>query len=425
MNPYPRAILHFDGDAFFASIEQSLDHTLKGRPVVTGAERGAATSISYEAKARGVVRGMTMREIRRVCPSAVIVPGNYTAYSLYAKRMYTIVRSFTPLVEEYSIDECFAEITGLEKRFGMSYERIALMMKERLEEELGITFGVGLGPNKSLAKVASKFRKPAGFTAIPIDGIPAFLGTISAGSIWGLGGASSLRLMKLGINTALDFAKKDEPWIKEQNFASPLRDIWAELNGHFIKTLDTTPREKIGSIMKTHTFRPTSHRSQILSELSKNVEGVCAKARRYGVSSKGFSFYLKTQDFTYQTRSIDLPIALNDASELMRLIDCEFDDVFDESVLYRATGITLRSLVMQKEITHDLFGEIEKETKKSKGKLSAIDAMNRRYGKHTVFLASSLTALNVPSRAGTQRKIRMGIEERKKTLNIPYLGKVR
>ncbi len=231
--------------------------------------------------------------------------------------------------------------------------------------------------------------------------------------------------MKLGINTALDFAKKDEQWIKEQNFASPLRDIWAELNGHFIKTLDTTPREKIGSIMKTHTFRPTSHRSQILSELSKNVEGVCAKARRYGVSSKGFSFYLKTQDFTYQTRSIDLPIALNDASELMRLIDCEFDEVYDESVLYRATGITLRSLVMQKEITHDLFGEIEKETEKSKGKLDAIDAMNRRYGKHTVFLASSLSALNVPSRVGTQRKIRMGIEERKKTLNIPYLGKVR
>ncbi len=427
MIPFPRAILHFDGDAFFASVEQSLDHTLKGKPVVTGAERGAATSISYEAKARGVVRGMSMREIKRVCPEAIIVPGNYTAYSLYAQRMYAIVRLYTPLVEEYSIDECFAEITGLQERFHMSYERIALMIKERLEEELGVTFGVGLGPSKSVAKIASKHRKPAGLTIIPRADIHGYLEHLRAGQIWGLGGASSLKLEKLGVNTALEFARKDEAWLKEHSFGKPYQEIWAELNGHFVKPLSTNARGKLGSIMKTHTFRPTTQRNEIFAELSKNVEGVCAKARRHGLKARGLTFFLKTQDFQYYARSIELPVALSDATELLRAIDRLFDDVYDERVLYRASGITLRLLSADTQKTYDLFGETKAEEERSEGKLKAVDAMNQRYGRNTVFLASSLKAVSVreqslASRAG--RRTRMPVEARKKTLNIPYLGKV-
>src|SRR3954464_3406941 len=104
-----RAILHFDGDSFFASVEISLNHPLRGLPVVTGAERGAATSASYEAKRLGITRSMTMKQIREVCPTAVIVNSDYRAYAIYAHRMYRIVRRFTPLVEEYSVDECFAD----------------------------------------------------------------------------------------------------------------------------------------------------------------------------------------------------------------------------------------------------------------------------------------------------------------------------
>lgn len=428
IHSYPRAILHFDGDAFFASIEQNLNHELKGKPVVTGAERGAATSISYEAKARGVHRGMSMREIKRVCPEAIIVPGNYTAYSIYARRMYTIVRSFTPMVEEYSIDECFADITGLRGRFRMPYERIALLIKGRLEEELGITFGVGLGPNKTIAKVASKYRKPAGFTPIPGKELHVYLATLTAGSIWGLGGSSSLYLEKLGVKTALDFARKDEAWLKEHNLAKPYREIWAELNGRFVKELSTGTNNRIGSIMKTHTFKPTTVRSEIFAELSKNVEAACAKARRYGVKAKALSFYLKTQEFTYFGRQLELPIALNDPAEIIRFIDSEFDEVYDPSVLYRASGITLRSLVVESQMTYDLFGEVKAEEERSKGTLTAIDALNKRYGRHTVFLASSMKAVekreeSLRTREG--RRVAMPIEARKKTIDIPFLGKVR
>ena len=155
----PRAILHIDGDAFFASCEQSRRPQLQGRPVVTGKERGIAASMSYEAKARGVRRGMRLADIRKVCPEAVILPSDYETYSLLSTRFFAIVRRYTPEVEEYSIDECFADVTGLRRPLRMSYVQIAERIKQDLDTELGFTFSVGLAPNKVVAKIASKWAE--------------------------------------------------------------------------------------------------------------------------------------------------------------------------------------------------------------------------------------------------------------------------
>jgi DNA polymerase-4/DNA polymerase V len=139
----------------------------------------------------------------------IIVPGNYTAYSIYAHRMYRIVRTFAPSVEEYSIDECFADLTGLEAGFNMSYEEIGRMIKRELEQDLGITFGVGLAPNKTLAKVASARHKPAGFTALPRESIREYLRDLPIAAVWGVGFSTSLQLERLGVTTALEFADMD------------------------------------------------------------------------------------------------------------------------------------------------------------------------------------------------------------------------
>ena len=105
LRSFARAIVHIDADAFFASCEQAVNPTLKGKPVVTGKERGIASAVSYEAN--GVKRGMTIREIKQLCPDAIHLPSDYETYSLFS-RMFAIVRRYTPDVEEYSIDECFA-----------------------------------------------------------------------------------------------------------------------------------------------------------------------------------------------------------------------------------------------------------------------------------------------------------------------------
>src|SRR5439155_1614121 len=148
---FPRAIVHIDGDAFFASCEQARDPALKGRPVITGKERGIVASMSYEAKALGVTRAMRLFEVRKLCPDAVILPSDYETYSLLSKRLFAIVRRFTPDVEEYSIDECFADLTGLRRALGMKYITMAQKIKESLDAELGFTFSFGLAPNKFIS----------------------------------------------------------------------------------------------------------------------------------------------------------------------------------------------------------------------------------------------------------------------------------
>ena len=105
-----RTIIHLDGDAFFASCEQAMHPEYRGRPVITGSERGIVAAASYEAKARGVSRGVPLWEVKKIIPDAIILPSDYETYSIFSERLFAIMRRFTPLVEEYSIDEAFAEL---------------------------------------------------------------------------------------------------------------------------------------------------------------------------------------------------------------------------------------------------------------------------------------------------------------------------
>ncbi len=116
ISSWPRAIMHVDADAFFASCEQAVHPELKGRPVITGKERGIVAAASYEAKAKGVSRGVRLADVKKICPDAVILPSDYETYSLFSVRMFEILRRFSPDVEEYSIDEAFVDLTGLRRR---------------------------------------------------------------------------------------------------------------------------------------------------------------------------------------------------------------------------------------------------------------------------------------------------------------------
>src|SRR4029077_15354060 len=128
---------------------------LHGKPVITGKERGIVSACTYDVKARGVKRGMILSEARKLCPDAVILPSDYETYSLFSERMYKIVRRYTPTVEEYSIDECFADLTGLRRNHHMGYAQIAAAIQKELYTDLGITFSLGLSATKVLAKIGS------------------------------------------------------------------------------------------------------------------------------------------------------------------------------------------------------------------------------------------------------------------------------
>ena len=388
---FPRALIHIDGDAFFASCEQSRDPSLRGKPVVTGKERGIASSMSYEAKARGVTRGMRLFEIKRLCPDAIILPSDYETYSLLSARLFNIVRHYTPEVEEYSIDECFCDVTGLRRVLRLSYPEMAQQMKHELDTALGFTFSVGLAPTKVLAKIASKWQKPSGCTVIAGCDIHLFLKELPVSKVWGIGPNTAALLSKHGVMTALDFARRDERWVKKW-LTKPFYETWQELHGRSVFPLLTAEKSAYRSIQKVKTFTPPSRdRAFVFSQLSKNVENACIKARKYHLAAKGALIVLKTQAFRLQWMEVKFSRATAFPQEIMHAIAPIFAQLFHPQEDYRATGIVLTKLEEDVRVQLDLFGEVVRAEKLSKV-YQAVDHIRERYGKHTVFLGSSLLA---------------------------------
>jgi DNA polymerase IV len=427
----PKMFLHMDGDAFFVSVEIAKNPKLRGLPVVTGGERGIATAMSYEARALGITRGMPVFRIRREFPQVRIMPGDYRAYAEYSRRMFDIVRRYADDVEEYSIDECFADLTGLEPPLKMTYRQMAERIQREITEELGLSISVGVAPTKVLAKVASKFRKPNGLTMIApgMSGpgaAPEFLAQTPIEKIWGIGWQTSALLKRHGITTALHFTEKSLDWIRE-HMAKPHEVLWYELNGTHIMTVDTKPKLLYGSIQRTRTFHPaTNDPAFLLSQLSKHVEDACAKARRYELAARSVSIFLKSRDFTtgdyrYAGCEIKLAAPTNAPEIITALISSKlpasassenFWTIYANAMAvnaassasaaggarsgkrlaeFRTTGVTLHDLVPVSHTQEDLFGGTVRA-----GKFETVhrhlDALERKFGKRVVYLASTHAA---------------------------------
>ncbi len=426
---FPKAILHIDADAFFASCEQARDPRLKGRIVVTGKERGIASAVSYEGKAQGIKRGMTIQEIRRICPDVVHLPSDYETYSLYSARMFSIVRDHTNLVEEYSIDECFAELTGLRRSRRQSYPQMAAAIKRDLDLKLGMTFSIGLAPSKVVAKIASKWKKPSGLTVISGRHLPEYLSQLPIGDVWGIGKQTAAYLSQYAIRTALDFAQRDEGWV-QHHLTKPHTEIWKELRGESVLPLESEPKTDYKSVSKMKTFTPPSNdRSFVFGQLSKNLENACIKIRRYSLVARKVYFVLRTHDFRHHGYEITMSRATAFPNEILRVIAEHFDQVFKPGTRYRLSGVVLTHLVESKPLQLDLFdGPIKVE--EMERVYESIDELDKRYGKHTVFLGSSMPAMTKSQHGGERgevaaRRTQMfrGETERKR-LGIPMLGDV-
>lgn len=426
---FPRAILHIDGDAFFASCEIAKNPSLRGKPVITGKERGIVSACTYEAKAAGIKRGMILSEVRKICPDAVILPSDYETYSLFSERMYAVVRRFTPAVEEYSIDECFADLTGLRRSLRMSYPQIAEKIKQQLDTELGMTFSIGVSATKTLAKIGSKWKKPSGLTLIPLRESKTFLRALKVGSVWGIGPQTTALLNTHGVKTAYDFASKDEAWVRA-HVSKPYFETWQELNGTVANELNLTGRDTYQSISKTKTFTPPSNDIGFIhAQLSKNIENACIKARRWNLSAPLVFFFLKTQDFRYHGYEVPLPFPTSNPVDILREVRKYFLRVYKKGVLYRATGITLINLVEEGTAQLDMFGAVHK-SEAVKRVFESTDKLAERYGKHVLFLGSSFKAMQFSAHIGergdtTDRtKVLFKGESKRRRLAIPMLGEV-
>jgi len=388
LRSWPRAIVHIDGDAFFTSCEEAIHPELRGKVLITGGERGIVACASYAAKKIGIKRGVPLHEARKICPGLIILPSDYETYSLFSRRMFAIMRRFTPDVEEYSIDEAFSDITGMRRALRLSYEDIALKMKTDIERELGITVSAGLSVTKVLAKVASKYQKPSGMTVIKGRDIVQYLSNLPVEKIWGIGPATTNYLAKLGIRTALAFAQLTEETVRRK-FTKPCVEIWQELRGESIYPVTSEEKSSYASISKTKTFAPpTSDANYLFAQLMRNMESACIKARRYNLAPKKIVVFLKKQNFETAGREATLSSPCACPLEFSDVIRDLFDTCYRPRELYRATGVALLDLVADSSIQYTLFDN-PVQAEKIKDVYAVADELAEKFGKHTLHLGSS------------------------------------
>lgn len=389
LSSFPRAVLHLDGDAFFTSVEQSMHPRLKGRPVVTGKERGIIACASYEAKALGIKRGVSLWDARRICPGLVVLPSDYETYSIYSKRMFEIMRRFTPEVEEYSIDEGFADITGMRRVFRCSYKEIALRMQAAVHRELDLTVSVGLSLTKCLAKIASDYRKPNGITAVQGRHIHLFLQRVPLADVWGIGPSAQQLLGKYGIRTAFDFVLRDERWVRKM-LHKPGWEIWQELRGRPVKKLEIGARPPPASIMKGKTFSaPSSDPAYIYAKLIRNLESAFIRLRRHRMATAEIGIQLRAKDYAERGLSLRLNRSVSNAIEVVPLVRDMFARLHVAGKQYRSTTVLLGRLESDLQRQGDLFDDpVRIERMREMGQV--VDRINRRFGKHRIFLGTGL-----------------------------------
>ena len=196
-------VFHADLDAFFASVEQLDDHSLRGKPVVVGAEpghRGVVSACSYEARAFGIRSAMPISRAYKLCPNAAFLPVRMDRYHEMSTRVMRIFDDFTPDVRQISVDEAFLDMTGTSRLFGPPREAAALL-KQRVHEELGLAVSVGIGKNRYVAKLASARSKPDGLLEIEDGQEETFLAALPLTSVWGIGDKTRERLFAVGLDS--------------------------------------------------------------------------------------------------------------------------------------------------------------------------------------------------------------------------------
>ncbi|MGO4834036.1 DNA polymerase IV [Rhizobiaceae sp. 2RAB30] len=200
----PATILHADLDAFYASVEQLLDPSLRGKPVAVGG--GVVLAASYEAKAFGVRGGMPGRRARELCPQLIFVGGHFKEYQRLGDAAIAVLDDFTPLVERISIDEAFADVAGCTHLFGPPAE-IATTIRRRVREELGLPISIGVARTKHLAKIASQVAKPDGLVVVDPSTELAFLHDLPVELMWGVGPVTRAKLAEAGVSTIGELAR--------------------------------------------------------------------------------------------------------------------------------------------------------------------------------------------------------------------------
>ena len=375
-------------DAFFVSVEEVRDPSLKGKPVIVGGDpdgRGVVAAASYEARKYGIHSAMPISRAKRLCPHAIFLRGTHGLYSKFSARIFDIMNAYSPLVEPISLDEAYVDLTGCERLHGPITDT-AVRMHDEIKNLVGINASVGMASNKLMAKIASGMAKPNGLLRILPGHEAAFLAPLAVGRIPGIGPKSVEEFKRMGIHTVRDLS------------ALPL-DLLEEVHGEWGRRLyekargishsPVLKRDDTRSISRETTLEEDSTDPAFLeSKLSWLVEKAASQLREEGLRARCVSLKLRYSDFKTVTRSHTLSEAACEDHVIFDTVVSLFRKLFTRQTRVRLVGVALTSLTSGAPPQMELFDNLD--AKQWQKLYKGIDSIRDKYGFGSIMRGSSV-----------------------------------
>jgi DNA polymerase-4 len=391
-NAAAKTIFHVDMDAFFVSVEELFDPSLKGKAVVVGGqrqERGVVSAASYEARKFGVHSAMPLRTAAKLCPHARFVDGHPDRYRECSEKVHGVLTSFSPLVEMASIDEAYLDMTGTERLHGRPL-RAAHNLHAKMQAETQLNCSIGIGISRLIAKVSSANAKPNGILWIVPGQEAKFLAPLDVRDIPGVGKVTEQNLRGLGIYRVGDLARFDDSFLEQQfgkwGLALAGKARGEDAGGWFDSEVGADVDAK--SISHEHTYNEdTADLDKLESTLMRLSEMVGRRLRESGVHARTIQLKLRYKDFTTITRAHTLPVATQLDTEIFEQVRVLFRNNWRKGAEVRLLGVQTSSFEAQTD-----QGDLLEDARRQRWQqaLSAADRLRDKFGESSVSLATGL-----------------------------------
>lgn len=387
-------VCHVDMDAFFVSVEELFDPSLKGKPVVVGGkadQRGVVAAASYAARKFGVHSAMPLRTAARLCPQATFVEGHPERYREYSKKIFAVLQRFSPQVEMASIDEAYMDLTGTQRLHGPAL-RAAHALHQAIDAATKLKCSLGLASSRLVAKVCSDQAKPNGVLYVLPGQEARFLAPLDVRKIPGVGKKTEASLHAIGIRQIRDLARLDENFLAARfgrwGLALAGKARGEDAGGWFDAPIGANEDPK--SISHEHTFgEDTNKREQLETALTRLSEMVAKRLREYRLYARTIQLKLRYEDFSTITRARSLDHATQLDGEVAGAVIGLFRQAWDGRTLVRLLGVHAGSLE-QAEGQMSLLEEAR--TARLREAFRSVDHIRDRFGERSVSLAKTLGA---------------------------------
>ncbi len=375
-------IVHVDVDAFFASVEQVLNPKLAGKPVLVG--RGVVASASYEAKFRGVKTAMSFRDALRICPKAIVVPGQYEHYADFAERVRRILETYTPAVETAALDDFYLDFAGTERLYP-DYEATLRRLQAEILGRTGLSVSVGAARTKVVASIASRLERPRGFRIVAPGMEEAFLAPLPVDKLHGIGHTHAGALAERGISTIGQLRMVPKP-VLVAAFGDVIgQQIWERargLDGREVM-LPSTPK----SVSRETTIEGGTIDTEFLNGLLEYLsERIGSTLREYGKQANTAGVRLRYVDHFSAHQSVRLMHPTNDERELLAATKELFSKLFTRRVAIRHVGVSVTNLDADRR-QNELF---DTDANRRWYLNREVDRVRGRYGWNAVFYGKGL-----------------------------------